>query len=89
MEKRDTDKERSQHMSHETEPHKTLPLLVGQAIVSWPCHTDQLAAQGDIVCTPELEGVYSQECQVALSRIRISSCSRKLSVCPIERKLTS
>ena len=57
-------------------------LLFGQVTISWLCHTDQLAVQGDIFCTPELEGVYSQDHQVALSRIYISSCSRKLSVCP-------
>ena len=59
-----------------------ISLPFGQVIVSWPCHTDQLAVQGDIFCTPDLEGVHSQDRQVALSRIHNSRCSRKLSVCP-------
>ena len=57
-EKQDTDKEGSQHMTHEREPltmrrfgkdedkaNQIISLHLGQVIISWPCHTDQLAIQ--------------------------------------------
>ena len=64
-------------MVHETESCTTIPLLAGQVTVSRPCHTNQLAVQGDIFCTSKSEGVYPQECRLGTPRL-----SRKWSGCP-------